>query len=657
MNSRCMLFVLCSGVWRRASSFVALLISCIVLLLASRAQAALPTPGPKPAQQCINVYDKDLEIGDQHFAVITISAGVPNCQLRKAYRMFPVLGDNGQPLNENEWLRSVYAANQGKSPAVRRGCVPTINHQPPEDATEEEKKICADGVVNYFGIESQGGRVYIHIPTTRMYTYFEQQALAASKACSVLGRIPNPTDQVKKALEDCAKSQVKGENQKPILPLIENKTQELTEDISVFQDLLVTARFQMASFKIQVTHLKYDLQATLTSRRFFANSFTLSTACLGLTLIGGASLVRKNRRLKKQAKEQAAELAEAQAVATTAVETAQVSSARAEQANGELEALKLKQGLDTADAGALEPAIAKLRKALADKQSELDAQVMLSAKNLADELAAKEKSYMEISHRHHEAMADARHKHAEAIAELRAALTKCEQELHTAQAAPPTTEKHPPPTATTPPTTETRAPAVNCPAAQPSYRKNTLDFQPPSAEQVETAVLRKGMLRIIDSRSANESKVLEGVEAEVLVARAVELVRQDQTSIAVSSRAGFEISALDELDTLELSSYALSIFKEAEQRLLSKGERLEIFLQATDDLRAAWRFLKSTRLVLSQTLDMLVGDRSKDFFLDDAVVLAQILGISQGPLPAKEVRSGIKDTMVPPNKIPAPGGS
>ncbi|MHB8830950.1 MAG: hypothetical protein ACYC44_02460, partial [Patescibacteria group bacterium] len=419
MNSRCMLFILCSSVWRRASTFVALLISSIVLLLASRAQAALPMPGPKPVQQCINVYDKDLEIGDQHFAVITISAGVPNCQLRKAYRMFPVLGDNGQPLNENEWLRSVYAANQGKSPAVRRGCVPTFNHQPPEDATEEEKKICADGVVNYFGIESQGGRVYIHIPTTRMYTYFEQQALAASKACSVLGRIPNPTDQVKKALEDCAKSQVKGENQKPILPPVEaDKSEEPTEDATTLRSFLVTAKLQVASLKIQVTHLKYDLQAALISRRFFANSFTLSTVCLGLTLIGGASLVRKNRRLKKQVKEQAAELTEAQAVASTAVETAQVSAARAEQANSELETLRMKQGLDTADAGALEPVIAKLRKDLADKQGELTAQITLSAKNLADELAAKEKSYMEISRRHHEEKDRARQEFEKTIAEL-----------------------------------------------------------------------------------------------------------------------------------------------------------------------------------------------------------------------------------------------
>lgn len=176
-----------------------------------------------------------------------------------------------------------------------------------------------------------------------------------------------------------------------------------------------------------------------------------------------------------------------------------------------------------------------------------------------------------------------------------------------------------------------------------------------SAEQVEIVVLRKGLYHIIDSRSAKESKVLEGVEADVLVARAIELVSQDQTSIAVSSRAGFEVSALDDLDNFELSSYVLSIFKEAEHRLLTKGERLEIFLQATDDLRAAWRFLKSTRLVLSTALDKLVGDRDKDFFLDDAVVLAQILGISQGPQPVREVRSGIKDTMVPPDKIPVPG--
>ncbi|MDD5726531.1 MAG: hypothetical protein PHC53_03960, partial [Patescibacteria group bacterium] len=367
--------------------------------------------------------------------------------------MFPVLGDNGQPLSENEWLRSVYAANQGKSPAVRRGCVPTFNHQPPEDATEEEKKICADGVVNYFGIESQGGRVYIHIPTTRMYTYFEQQALAASKACSVLGRIPNPTDQVKKALEDCAKSQVKGENQKPILPPVEaDKSEEPTEDATTLRSFLVTAKLQVASLKIQVTHLKYDLQAALISRHFFANSFTLSTACLGLTLIGGASLVRKNRRLKKRVKEQAAELAEAQAVASTAVETAQVSAARAEQANSELETLRMKQGLDTADAGALEPVIAKLRKDLADKQDELAAQITLSAKNLADELAAKDKSYMDISRRHHEEKDRARHESEKIIAELRSQLAKSEQALRAAQATTPTT------VTPTPPTTVTRAP-------------------------------------------------------------------------------------------------------------------------------------------------------------------------------------------------------
>ncbi len=657
MNSRCMLFVLCSSVWRRASSFVALLTSCIVLLLASRAQAALPMPGPKPAQQCINVYDKDLEIGDQHFAVITISAGVPNCGLRKAYRMFPALGEGGKPLSENEWLRSVYAANQGKNSPVHRGCAETVNHQPPLDATEEEKKICPDSMVNYFGIESSGGRRYIHIPTTRMYTYFEQQALAASKACSVLGRIPNPTDQVKKALEDCAKSQVKGENQKPILPPVEvDKSEEPAEDVTTVRSLLAIAKLQMASLKIQVTHLKYDLQAALVSRNFFANSFTLSTVCLGLTMIGGASLVRKNRRLKKQVSEQAEELARAQAEASTAVETAQVSAARAEQASSELETLKMKQGLDTADAGALEPTIAKLRKELADKQDELAAQINLSAKNLADELAAKEKSYMEISRRHHEEKDRARQEFEKTIAELRDKLAKCEQELRTAQATTPPTETPPPTTETTsPPTTVTPARAVSCPTAQPSYRKNTLDFQPVSAEQVEIVVLRKGLYHIIDSRSAKESKVLEGVEADVLVARAIELVSQDQTSIAVSSRAGFEVSALDDLDNFELSSYVLSIFKEAEHRLLTKGERLEIFLQATDDLRAAWRFLKSTRLVLSTALDKLVGDRDKDFFLDDAVVLAQILGISQGPQPVREVRSGIKDTMVPPDKIPVPG--
>lgn len=670
MNSRCMLSISCLGVWRRVSSIVALLISLVILLLASRVQAAVPVPGSSaPVRECIRVYEKDLKVDGQHSAVITINADVPNCGLRKAFRMFPILGENGQPLNENEWLRSVYAVNQGKHPTVKRGCAPTWNHQPPADANEEERKICADGMTNYYGLESKGGRLYIHVPTTRMYTYFEQQALAASKACSVLKRIPNPTDDVRKALEDCAKSQVKGENQKPILPPVTNEIQDSAEDASVLKDLFVTARLQVASLEIQVTHLKYDLQTVLTDRRFFSNAFTLSTVCLGLVLtfggIGGTRLRRSKKRLARQVKDQVEELVQAQAEATTAVETAQVSTTRAEQANHSLGSLQLTYDMLLAASGDLGPLVKKLNRQLTEKQEELDTQLKLG---------------MDVARQHHQEKDDERHRFEKVIAELRAKLGARDNELRTerekvsrleaeatqlreesqvaqkqsieaAMAYASTTS-----TVTEPPTSTVKnqsSSGIVCPAKVPPTRKTTLEFPAPSIEAIENAVLRNGLLDIIDSRSANESRVLGGVDAEILVARVKELVGRGQPRPSLPPR-GFEIATLDKLDGFELSSYALAIFRETETRLL-KGERIEFWMQSVDDIRATWRFLKTTRVVLSQALELLLGNQLKDFFLEDAISLAQMLNISQAPPPVTEVRSVVQHTLVPPDMIPAPG--
>ncbi|MFA6100201.1 MAG: hypothetical protein WC750_05025 [Patescibacteria group bacterium] len=653
---------------------MALLTSLVILLLASRAQAALPTSGSSaPSQECIRVYDKDLEVDGQHSAVITISADVPNCQLRKAFRMFPILGDDKNQLSENDWLRSVYAVNQGKHPTVKRGCVPTGNHQPPADANEEERKICADGVVNYYGLESKGGRAYIHIPTTRMYTFFEQQALAASKACSVLMRITNPTDDVRKALVDCAKSQVKGENQKPILPPLSTENQESVEDVPVLKDLFVTARFQMAALKIQVTHLKYDLRTALADRRSLLNVSMLSTVCLGLVLtfggVGGVRQHRAKKRLAKQVKEQSKDLASVQAEAAVAMEEVQASTTRAEEAKTKLGQLQLQYDLLLGSSGDLGPVVRDLNQRVTDQQEELNRQLKVA---------------MDAALQHHQAMADMRHKHEEAIANLRQTMgardkaladeqaktsqleneaTQLRAELQTAQdmksavayaSAPTATTPPPPSTVTSPPSTATSTPGISCPSAQASYRKNTLDFQPPTAEQLEIHVLRTGLLGIIDSRCPNESKILGNVEAEDLVTRAKELVGRGQPRPSLPPR-GYEIAALDKLNGFELSSYALAIFRETETRW-QKGERIEFWMQSVDDIQATWRFLKTTRVTLSQTLELVLGDQLKDFFLDDIVPLAQMLNISQAP-PVTEVRSIVQKTMVPPDKIPDPNGS
>lgn len=157
---------------------------------------------------CIRIHDEDYQEGDQHFTVISINGEAKNCQLRNAYRLVPVLGENQETLGMQDWLRSAYAANQGKRSTVKRGCIPLPNKQPPADATDEERQFCKDGLVNYFGIVSNGWRANILIPTTRWYTDHEMKAAVAKRACEVLRKVPNKSVEVYEALKECGKGKV-----------------------------------------------------------------------------------------------------------------------------------------------------------------------------------------------------------------------------------------------------------------------------------------------------------------------------------------------------------------------------------------------------------------------------------------------------------------
>jgi uncharacterized protein YoxC len=649
MTSRYMLSHLCLRVWLRASTFVALLTSLVIILMAGRAQAALPMPAQY--QECVVDHKMDFEQNGQHFAVITITKDVPNCQLWRAHRDHPILGDDNQPLGIDEWLRSVYAANQDKS--VRRGCIPLPGRQPPEGASEEEIKFCGTGKTNYTAIVSERWKAYVYIPTTRMYTFFEQQALAAAKACSVLSKVPNPTDQVKKALEECAKSQVKEESGKPVLPPVQAANPDPLGDTVSLRSLLASAKMQIVALKMDLTVLKWDLTAAVTDRRNYSFGFALSSLCLGFTVIGGAGLLRSNRKLKKKSKQEAEELDRVQSELAAMSESAKRYIADASKLANQLSQKEADYNQLSAAAGDLGPLVKKLQGEIRAKRDEYDALL---------------KNGMEVSRAHHEEREAERKRFAEQkrkmereVADLNKAMndllaegnekaqtiTKLNQELQAAQrqsiqaalayASAPTPQTLPPPSkeTNTPPSTETNhAPADFLSAQQKVILR-------------DNDTMRTGLMDIIEERHPGESQIFGAVEATKLVSRAKEVVRI----------RGFEVASLDILDGIELASYLLSIFKEVERRYLEKRKRLEIVFQSVDDVRAVWRGVTTTRLVLDVALEALISDPLKDFFLDDAAALAKLLNISQLAAPISEVRSPVPRTLAPPDVFSARSGS
>ncbi|MDD5437558.1 MAG: hypothetical protein PHC70_00200 [Patescibacteria group bacterium] len=667
MTSRFMHSISCLSVWRRASTFaaptkanawrcgwVALFVSLAVLLLAGRAQAALPLPAQY--QECIVDHKVDLEQNGQHFTVITVTKDVPNCQLRNAIKKHPILDAEGNTVGEDEWLRSVYAANQDKT--VRRGCVTTLDRKPPTNATEEELKRCPDGKVNYFAIPSERWKAYIYIPTTRMYTFFEQQALAAAKACSVLGKIPNPTDQVKQAIEDCAKSQVKDEKGKSVLPPVQAENPDPYGDTQPLRAMLAAAWMKVAVMKLELATLEWRLADIVTDRRNYANGFALTAVCLGLTMAGGAGLFGSNRRQKRKSKALAADLDQVRTELAVMSDNAKKYIADAGDLADKLSQKEADYNQLSSAAGDLGPLVNKLQGEIRAKKEEYDALLkngMEVSRAHHEEREADRKRFAEQKRKFESELASQRKANKELqdkYDQLAAAKAAVDQELkatqaHSLQAAlefvaqPSSTSIPPPPsTETKPPSTETYPRPVACPAARP-IRKETMQFLPVKPEELlaENQKMRQGLLEIIDSRRPGEAQIFGAVDVEVLVSRAK------------------EVTCFHLMDGSELAKHALSVFREVEMRYLATRKSLEILLQSVDDVRAVWRAITASKLVISRQLEILIGDPLKEFFLDDAATLAKLLSVSQLASPISEVKSPVQHTLVPPDVFPANDGS
>ena len=652
MASRFMHSNSCLSVWRRASTFVALMISFVVLLLSGEALAAVPLP---TYQECIVDHKMDLEQDGQHFTVITVTKDVPNCELRNAIKKHPILDAKGDTVGDDEWLRSVYAANQDKT--VRRGCVQTLSHKPPAGATQEEVKRCPDGKVNYYAIMSERWKAYIYIPTTRMYTFFEQQALIAAKACSVLEKVSNPTDQVKNALKDCATAKVVGQNGQPVIPPVQAENPDPYGDTIALRGFLAIAKIEAVALKLRLSAIEWNLEVALNDRRNFSHAFVLSGICLGLTVMGGAGLLRSNRKLNKKGKKQADELSSVQSELADMSDKAKQYIADASKLSNQLSQKETDYNQLSAAAGDLGPLVKNLQGEIRAKKEEYDALLkngMEVSRAHYEEREADRKRFAEQRRKFESELAGQRKAHDELQAkydQLATAKTAVDQELQVlktdsmkaaldfvAEPNPPT--QPPPSTEINPPSTETNPRPVACPAAKP-IRKATMQFLPVKPEVLlsENEKMRKGLLEIIDSRRPGESQIFGAVDVEVLISRVQ------------------EVTCFHQMDGFELGKHLLSVFREVEMRYLSTRKPLEVLLQSVDDVRAVRKAITTTKLMLSRQLETLIGDPLKEFFLDDAATLAKLLNITQLASPISEVKSPVQRTLVPPDVFPANDGS
>ncbi len=282
MSPRCMLSVVFLHVWRgRALSLIAFLIT----LLAPLAALADDNPYHDP-ELCVR-GGQVVTIDGKLFTKININLHLERedpkrCGLRTAYPMYPILGDSGKPLSQQEWLRSVYAANQGSHPTVLRGCVPT--KAAPADATEEEKAYCPRGVTNYMDVPTNGGWIaWILIPRQPVSTWGEKQTAAAKAACAEA-----TTPEAKKACQDAGyqASTTSAQTPAPVIADTTKFSKELDAKIADLQTKLAESEKTLGETKERLA------EAGRSNFRLSFYGFLVSAAFI----IG----VIRNWRLKKK---------------------------------------------------------------------------------------------------------------------------------------------------------------------------------------------------------------------------------------------------------------------------------------------------------------------------------------------------------------------
>ncbi len=156
---------------------------------------------------------KILSRGQDAYTV-TLAAG---CDLRSVARVLPQRdAASGKALPMQEQLRSIYAFNkqladkdQNAVLAVRRGCVPG---KVPSSATPEEREVCPNGLVNYYGIASVSNRAVIHVPRVRTATLAERLTTLGRKTCGTLAGVKTSYGDpemvpsvISKTVDDCKK--------------------------------------------------------------------------------------------------------------------------------------------------------------------------------------------------------------------------------------------------------------------------------------------------------------------------------------------------------------------------------------------------------------------------------------------------------------------
>lgn len=191
------------NILRGAGAYIVMLVILLVSAKAWAQEVAEPHTCDKP---CV-VLDGNAEIDGKHYALATITsykgcAHEKRCELRDAYHQFPILGADGERLSMQEWLRSVYAANQDLRRTVLRGCVTTHNKKPPLYADEVERAFCPTGVVNYFAVPSNGWRAPIKIPRQVTMTNEQRIIEVAQIACAALSTMKG-SNQADAALKRC----------------------------------------------------------------------------------------------------------------------------------------------------------------------------------------------------------------------------------------------------------------------------------------------------------------------------------------------------------------------------------------------------------------------------------------------------------------------
>ncbi|MDD5437559.1 MAG: hypothetical protein PHC70_00205 [Patescibacteria group bacterium] len=283
MSPRCMLSIWFSHVWRwRSLSLVTLLATLFV------SWTAFADDNPyHDSEVCIRGGQVVTIDGKQYtkinFNVHLEQQSPRNCNLRSARNGYPIYDADGKPLGEQQWLRSVYAANQGASPSVLRRCVP--NSSPLPGATQEELADCPHSMANYMDVPSNGWIKWILIPRQPVATWTEKQVAAARSSC-----LEATSAEAKKACQDAGYVQ-SGASPKAAAPDVSDFDQKLNAALAQ-----LSKNFSEDSLRLAVSMGEMASQYNYEVARFW-RAFAI------LMLIVFSLAANRIRSLKKQLRE------------------------------------------------------------------------------------------------------------------------------------------------------------------------------------------------------------------------------------------------------------------------------------------------------------------------------------------------------------------